>query len=120
MRLSGPIGFLTLWVSILPVAAQSIELYRPVGDQYQAWNCKDLGTTGGAVGLSERKLVDVDLECSLSNPVGIRGMNATLYDATCVSAEETYRERIMVMPSLKGTYIVRDMFVTQWQRCDAE
>ncbi len=104
-------------LATLPATAVGLDLFRPVTSQTSQWSCTvdSLGQDGGALGLSETEMVGIATNCTLSNPVQIRDMDAVLYDAQCRG--ETAPRRTMIMPSLAGVYIIQNNFVTEWQRC---
>lgn len=92
-------------------------LYRPIGPDLASWTCTDIGTAGGAVGFAGTALIGVRTRCELSNPVRIRGMDAFLFDAQCRSDGHDYQDRIMLMESREGVYVIRDGDVSEWQAC---
>jgi hypothetical protein len=105
----------------VPAMAQGLQLFRPSGEIFDSWSCSfdALGEDGGALGVSDDELIGVDTRCTLVEPVPVRNMTATLYFAQCTSEGERYTERVMIMPSPNGVYIIRDGQVFEWDRCPA-
>lgn len=84
----------------------------------KSWNCKDVGSDGGALKISGNVIHGIENNCKLSNKTIVRGMNAALYDATCAGEGETYSERVMLMHAPnRGIYVIRDGSAAYWQRC---
>ncbi|TYB81611.1 hypothetical protein [Maritimibacter fusiformis] len=93
-------------------------MFRPNYDFAASWDCTSLGMDGGAVAVQGDKLIGVENTCTLTDPVEVRDMNATLYDAECSGEGETARERLMLMAHDYGIYVIRDGFVSDWLRCE--
>ena len=103
----------------LPLAATPYDgVFRPNFDFAESWDCTTLGAEGGAVGVEGDKLIGVENTCTLTDPVEVRDMNATLYDADCTGEGETVRARVMLMAHDYGIYVIRDGFVSDWLRCE--
>lgn len=103
----------------LPLAATPYDgVFRPNFDFAESWDCSTLGAEGGAVAVEGDKLIGVENTCTLTDPVEVRGMKATLYDAACAGEGETARERVMLMAHDYGIYVIRDGFVSDWLRCE--
>ncbi len=82
------------------------------------WDCSKLGQDGGAISISETTYIGVEQRCNLTNPVEVRGMNATLYDAQCSAEGSIYKSRIMLLKSAsEKLYIVNEGSVSIWQKC---
>lgn len=82
-----------------------------------AWDCKSIGMDGGALAVQGDELIGVENRCTLTAPVEVRDMDAVLYDAQCAGEGETTSERVMLMRSTEGLYVIRDGFVADWLRC---
>ena len=113
-----------LCVSLLALATPALAtpyegVFRPNYAWASGWNCRDVGMDGGAVAIQGDRMIGVENACRLTNPVAVRGMNATLYDAECSGEGESYSERIMLMLSGEGNVVViRDGWASEWARCD--
>ncbi len=82
------------------------------------WDCSKLGQDGGAISISDTTYIGVEQRCTLTNPVKVRGMNATLYDAQCSAEGDSYQSRIMLLKSTsEKLYIVNEGSVSIWQKC---
>lgn len=102
----------------LPVAAMAGEydgIYRlDIG----TWDCKTVGMDGGAFEIRDDTLYGVESECALTEPTPVNGMPATLFTTSCMAEGTEVTERIMLMTSADGLYMVRPGFVVEWIRCD--
>ncbi|MCA0206003.1 MAG: hypothetical protein LCH92_16775 [Proteobacteria bacterium] len=59
--------------------------------------------------------------CRLSNPVPVRGMEATLYDADCAGEGETWHHRLLLMRTDDGQLLqLQDGFAQLLNACPAE
>ncbi|SPF79258.1 hypothetical protein ALP8811_03197 [Aliiroseovarius pelagivivens] len=83
----------------------------------EGWSCGEVGMDGGALAIRDGIFYGVESRCDLTNPVDIRGMNATLYDAECAGEGEVYGYRMMVMKTQEGINIINDGWVTQLRSC---
>jgi hypothetical protein len=63
------------------------------------------------------KFFGVENTCELTNPVTVRGMSATLYDAVCAGEGMVESERMMFMSSFEGLILIRDGFAAEFKRC---
>ncbi|SDJ40935.1 hypothetical protein [Aliiruegeria lutimaris] len=106
------------WVAFAAVAeAQSPfdGLYYPTGSA--GWDCRTLGADMGALGVLDGFLEGVENRCAMTNPVNVRDLPAVLYDLECSGEGTTYAERVMLMRSDQGIYVIRDGYVAEWSRC---
>ena len=109
--------------ALLPLAAAAGPfdgLYRPNYDWASAWDCASVGIDGGALAVEGETLKAVENTCTLTDPVEVRDMAAVLYDASCTGEGGESQGRIMLMTHDFGIYVVRDGFVLDWIRCEAE
>ncbi len=101
-----------------PTRAGSLDgKYRPAGEEYSGWDCKNIGSDGGALAIEGNVIFGVESACTLNNPVNVNGMNAVLYDAQCAGEGYEWSERVMLMETDRGVYNITDKFVAEWQRC---
>lgn len=121
MRLSHLVAAMLLTSIAGPVLGQGMQLFRPSGSLFEEWSCNfdALGEDGGSLAVSDSELIGIETRCALEQPVPVRNMDATLYFAQCESEGERYTERVMIMPSANGVYIIRDGQVSEWDRCPA-
>ncbi|WP_316302000.1 hypothetical protein [Aliisedimentitalea sp. MJ-SS2] len=92
-------------------------IYRPDYPGAESWDCRTVGMDGGALAVRDGRLVGVESNCALTNPISIRGMAATLYDAECSGEGETYSRRMMLMTTQDGIAIIEDGFTDMLVRC---
>ncbi|MCP5073753.1 MAG: hypothetical protein GY947_10730 [Rhodobacteraceae bacterium] len=92
-------------------------VYRPDQLWAENWDCKSIGMDGGALAIKEGMFHGVENSCELTNPVKIRGMSATLYDAVCQGEGESYSYRLMLLKTEKGVAFVKDGVVSSLVRC---
>lgn len=109
---------LTLALPALANATPYDGVFRPNYDFAASWDCSTIGSEGGAVAVQGDKLLGVENTCTLTDPVEVRGMSATLYDAECTGEGETASERVMLMAHDYGIYVIRDGFVSDWLLCE--
>lgn len=83
----------------------------------EGWNCEQVGMDGGALAIRNGVFYGVESRCDLTNPVDVRGMNATLYDADCTGEGDVYSYRMMVMKTQQGITIVNDGWATPLKAC---
>ena len=95
-------------------------LYRPAGPAGDGWSClaKHVGMDGGAMAVGEGRFLGVESSCELTNPVAVRGMAATLFDAVCSGEGESYSYRMMLMKTATGIAFVHDGFAISFERCN--
>ncbi len=79
-------------------------VFRPNYDFAKSWDCEAIGTQGGALAVNGRVFHGIGHNCALTDPVEVRDMNATLYDAECSGEGQDYRERLMLMEHEFGIY----------------
>lgn len=70
--------------------------YLPEDYANGARSCAEAGTPGGITSISGDTIVTTLYGCRLANPVEVRGMEATLYDAVCGSDSEQGGGRLML------------------------
>lgn len=107
---------LVLTVLALPASAGPFDgLYYPDGTE--GWDCRSVGSDGGALAVREGVFHGVESACQLTNPVEVNGMSAVLYDAKCNGEGESYAKRMMLMRVPEGLAVVEDGFVTVLRAC---
>lgn len=91
-------------------------IYQPAG---MSWSCKraDIGMDGGAMAVQNGSFYRIESVCKMTNPVTVRGMNATLFDAVCTGEGESYSFRMMLMKTGDGLVFVEDGYATTLRRC---
>ena len=92
-------------------------LYRPDYPGAESWTCRTVGMDGGALQVAGDRFLGVENSCTLSNPVQVRGMAATLYDAECSGEGEVYSKRMMLMLTPEGIAVIEDGFADNLLRC---
>ncbi|MDV7142307.1 hypothetical protein R3X27_06400 [Tropicimonas sp. TH_r6] len=91
-------------------------VFFPAGSQ--GWDCQTIGADMGALAIRDGRLEGVENSCEMTNPVTVRDMAAELYDLECSGEGMTHRERVMLMRSEHGVYVIRDGYVADWERCN--
>ena len=109
----------TLLAAATPVLATPYDgVFRPNYAWAEGWDCQSIGMDGGAVAIQGDQLLGVENSCTLTDPVEVRGMEATLYDAECSGEGTTYTERLMLMSSGDGgVVVIRNGWASEWARC---
>ena len=101
-----------------PVSAQTPYdgLYYPA--ERSGWDCASVGMEGGAIAIRNARFEGVENSCTLVNPVNLRGIRATLYDAGCTAEGTVTHERIMLMRAAEGgIWVIRDGWVVRLAPC---
>ena len=105
-------------VAAAPVVAGPYDgVYRPDQPWAQNWDCESIGMDGGALAVRDGVFFGVEAQCQLTNPVSVRGMAATLYDAVCSGEGESYDQRMMLMTTANGIAFATDGVVSALRRC---
>lgn len=81
--------------------------YRPDHPSGDSWDCQRVGEDGGVILLTSDIFFAVGSRCSLRNPVGVHGMDATLYSAICRADGEPWERRIMIMKTETGIAVIQ-------------
>jgi hypothetical protein len=122
-RLTGALLALTLAFALpLTAGAQTLldriqGLYYPQG-MAGAWNCRDLGSDGGAVGFVGDQIRGVESACQLKEPFPIPGMDAVRFTTTCSGEGETWEAGpVIIVPHFDGVTLVYQDFANTWLRC---
>ncbi len=109
----------TLLMTTLALACPA--LAGPYDGKYRyndSWNCRDVGSDGGAIRIGKGTFEGVENHCTMSEPVAVRGLDATLYDLNCSGEGKTWRNRIMLMRQDDGTLLIVSEGVSHvWNRC---
>ncbi|CAN1553705.1 hypothetical protein MCELHM10_02285 [Paracoccaceae bacterium] len=109
----------TFLLTATPVFAGPYDgLYYPDGiGGAQGWDCVSVGSDGGAFAIQDDILHGVESQCRLTNPVAVNGMDATLYDAECMSEGEESSRRLMVLRLRDGVALIGDGYVFPLKSC---
>ncbi|MEO9822125.1 MAG: hypothetical protein ABJ370_21575 [Paracoccaceae bacterium] len=114
-----------LWVFfLLPFTATSAlalgeydGIYKPAADWANDWDCKRLGQDGGAMAVINNQFIGVERACRLSNPVNVRDIDATLFDADCSAEGKGMTERMMLMEMSDGIAVLTNGSVVLLKQC---
>ncbi len=83
-----------------------------------SWDCRSVGSDGGAIRIQGNSFEGVESSCQMSNPTTVRDMAAHLYDLSCSGEGETYSYRIMIMRADQGDiYLINKGNASLWQKC---
>jgi hypothetical protein len=99
-------------------AADYDGIYRPNYAWAEGWDCRSVGTDGGAISIADGVLNGVENQCVLKNPVNIRGMDATLFNAECTGEGETDGYRLMILKTTDGLALIQNGSVIDLRRCE--
>lgn len=81
--------------------------YRPDHPSGDSWDCTSIGEDGGAILLTSNIFFAVGSRCSLRDPTGVNGMDATLYTAICRADGAPWERRIMIMKTDTGIAVIQ-------------
>jgi len=93
-------------------------IYRPDAPWAENWDCQTIGMDGGAMEIAGNIYTAVENQCTLTNPTGIRGMDATLYDAVCSAEGDDYFYRMMILKTDIGVTTISNGYASAWKRCE--
>lgn len=109
----GAMAGLFLAVSATAAAAGPFDgLYSPEG-----WDCRTVGSDGGAIMVQDDQFHGVESLCRLKNPTRVNGMSAVLYDADCDGEGMSYGYRMMLMKVPEGLAVIQDGNVSLLRTC---
>jgi hypothetical protein len=111
------LALLPLVLALPAVAGPFDGVYRPDQPWAEGWDCKSVGSDGGALAVRDGVFYGVENACQLTNPVEVNGMSAVLYDAECSGEGETYAKRMMLMRLPEGLAVIEDGFVNVLRAC---
>jgi len=111
------LALLPLVLALPAVAGPFDGVYRPDQPWAEGWDCKSVGSDGGALAVRDGVFYGVENACQLTNPVEVNGMTAVLYDAACSGEGETYAKRMMLMRLPEGLAVIEDGFVNVLRAC---
>ena len=110
-----------LTASLMTLALSGTVLSGPYDGLYFIGNssCDPnmVGMDGGPSEIEDDVFWGTEMGCELKNPVGVRGMNATLYDGKCGGEGEEWERRYLIMESEVGIYWIEDGHVMELIRC---
>jgi len=91
-----------LALAAAPVCADYDGRYRLSPDA----DCSDLSTSEGLLRIDEGVFEGAESACRMTDPLAVRGMDATLYDMVCTGEGLTWTERAMLMRAADGGLIL--------------
>ena len=111
---------LTLGLLALLPAAVAASPFDGVYKQTVNAECALVGVDGGSLKIENEIFYGVEVECRMTNPVEIEGMNATLYDMACIGEGSTWQERVIMMLDAQdpGVYMIWDGYAFRYERCE--
>ena len=68
--------------------------------------------------IRNNELIGLEWACQLTEPVRVNGMNAVLYNGICAVEGTEYTERLMLMKSDHGVYLIQDGYALDLIRCN--
>jgi hypothetical protein len=109
---------LALALIVLPGLAMATP-YDGVYRQASNSDCGLIGVDGGALEIANGIFYGVELQCLMSRPVNVVGMNATLYSMQCSGQDQSWTERAMVMKTREGDGIIMvwNGYAFRYERC---
>lgn len=100
--------------------ALAADAYDGVYKQTANAECALVGVDGGSLKIEENIFYGVEVECRMTNPVAVEGMNATVYDMACIGEGSTWEERAILMNDAQdpGLYMIWDGYAFRYERCE--
>jgi hypothetical protein len=82
--------------------------------------CALVGVDGGSLKIENEIFYGVEVECRMTNPVEIEGMNAVLYDMACIGEGSAWEERAIMMEDAQqpGILMIWDGYAFRYARCE--
>lgn len=82
--------------------------------------CALVGVDGGSLKIDNEIFYGVEVECRMTNPVEIEGMNAMLYNMACIGEGSTWEERAIMMQDAQGPglLMIWDGYAFRYDRCE--
>lgn len=98
------------------------QTYDGVYKQTANAECALVGVDGGSLKIENNIFYGVEVECRMTSPVDIEGMNATIYDMQCIGEGSTWSERAIMMTDAEapGLYMIWDGYAFRYGRCAAD
>lgn len=93
-------GALTLTLALMAGGASAQSPYDGTWTYLDASSCRP--GSDAVVRVTGSEIRYYESLCRLSNPVPVRDMGATLYDADCAGEGETWQHRLMLMRTEEG------------------
>ena len=82
------------------------------------WDCRSVGSDGGALAIEDDVFKGVENHCRLTNPVPVTGMDAMLCDAHFAGEGESYSYRLMILRVPAGLAVIEDGAVNLLKSCE--
>ena len=98
-------------------AADFDGVYKPALPFAAGWNCAMAQASGNGLVIEGETLSAMGVSCSLKKPVPVRQMDATLFDASCKTGDETETHRVMLMKTATGVLELRRGSAVEWLAC---
>jgi hypothetical protein len=93
--------------------------YRPESPEGDDWDCKTIGQDDGAILMTSSVFFALGSRCTLRDPVGVSGLDATLYQAICRSDAMPWHTRIMIMRTNDGIAVVqKGARISKLRKCE--
>ncbi|MFU8823394.1 hypothetical protein [Yoonia sp.] len=110
-----PLVFATCLLPALLLAGPYDGVYRQTANA----ECALIGADGGSIRIATGIFYGVQMQCRMTRPVDVSGMNATLYTMECSGENEQWTERAMLMPTpdQQGLYMIWDGYVFVYSLC---
>lgn len=93
-------------------------LYRPDHPAAEGWDCTSVGMDGGALAIRDGRFEGLENACDLTNPVQVRGMQATLFDAVCMGEGMRDEYRMMLLKTDIGVTVISQGYANALRRCE--
>ncbi len=72
----------------------------------EQWTCEKPGSEDGSIEIAKNALTGLGSFCQMSNPEKVRGIDAVLFDFSCIDSEKRWNERVMIVKQRSGIIIV--------------
>lgn len=109
---------LSTGLAVLPVCLWSSPfdgVYRQTANA----DCGLIGVDGGSLKIEGEIFYGVEMQCFMTNPVEIDGMQAMLYQMECSGRGQVWTERMMLMEDAvdDAIYMIWDGYAFRYPRC---
>lgn len=101
--------------SVLADTSNYDGLYRLSGDESSHWDCTSAGMDGGEFQVLNGELKSIEMFCVLDDPLGMEGMDATLFEAHCRGEGGEWEQWFTLACAEEGILFIADGFVAVWQ-----
>ncbi len=111
-----------IWPMIYAAALPGMVAATPYDGTYRQRanaDCAQVGVDGGALRIANDTFYGVEVECSMTRPVDVLDMDATLYTMNCSGEDQDWTERVMLMTAADGDgiFIIWNGYAFRYDHC---